>query len=400
MQEAHEFILLGGALGLISIVAGAFSTRFNAPILLVFLLLGMVAGEDGPGGIKFNDFEASYLIGSIALAIILFEGGLKTERDMIRSAAIPSLVLATVGVALTAGIVGAAAVWLFSLPWTQALLIGAALAPTDAAAVNTLLRAARVAVPERVTATLELESGFNDPMSVFLTVLLVQAITTPAGVTTWQVVTLFLEEMAGGAAMGLAGGYAMLWLLRRLRFETAILPVVSLTSVLVIFGGAQTVGASGFIAVYLMGVIVAINQIKARRAVVDVTESFAWLAQIALFLLLGLLVTPHRLVPLTLPILAITAVLIVLARPVATFACLLPFGYSARETAFASWVGLRGAVPIYLTIIPVLTGLHNSDALFGAVFGVVIASLILQGWSLAPAASVLGFSKLAPTEQR
>lgn len=184
MNTAHELILLGGVLGLISLVAGVIGARFNAPLLLIFLLLGVLAGEDGPGRIQFADFNAAYLIGSIALAIILFEGGLKTERSMIRIAAFPSLALATVGVALTAGIVGAAAVWLLSVPWTSALLIGAVLAPTDAAAVNTLLRAARVAVPERVTATLEVESGLNDPMSVFLTVLLVQILTNHDGFST------------------------------------------------------------------------------------------------------------------------------------------------------------------------------------------------------------------------
>jgi NhaP-type Na+/H+ and K+/H+ antiporter len=393
LNTAHELILVGGALGLLSIVAGVISARFHAPLLLVFLALGMLAGEDGPGGIVFNDFQSSYLIGSIALAIILFEGGLKTDRAMIRIAFGPSLVLATIGVALTAGIVGTAAVWLFSLSWTQALLIGAVLAPTDAAAVNTLLRAARVAVPERVTSALELESGLNDPMSVFLTVLLVQGLTTPEGIRTGHAILMFVEEMAGGAIAGIAGGYALLWLLRRLPVEAPIYPVLALTSVLVIFGGAQTVGASGFLAVYLMGAIIGVNSFEAHSALVYAAEAFAWLAQITLFLLLGLLVTPHHLLPLIAPILAITAVLLVVARPIATFLCLLPFGYSGRETAFASWVGLRGAVPIYLTIVPVLAGLHNGTVLFGAVFGVVIASLVLQGWTISLAARVLGFNR-------
>ncbi len=393
MNTAHELILLGGALGLFSILAGAISARFQAPLLLVFLLLGMLAGEDGPGRIAFNDFRASYLIGSVALAIILFEGGLKTERAMIRLAWGPGLAFATAGVAITAGLVGAAAVWLFSLDWTEALLIGAVLAPTDAAAVNTMLRAARVAVPQRVTATLELESGLNDPMSVFLTVLLVQSLTTSGGITTGHALAMLFEEMAGGAAAGLAGGYALLGLLRRLPVEAPLYPVLALTSVLLVFGGAQTLGASGFLAVYFMGVIVGINQFEAHRSLVYAAEAFAWLAQIALFLLLGLLVTPHRLLPLLGPILMITVILLVVARPVATFVCLLPFRYSGREAAFASWVGLRGAVPIYLTIVPVLAGVRDADALFGAVFGVVIASLFLQGWTIAPAGRILGFGK-------
>src|SRR5690242_5640893 len=173
MNTAHELILIAGILGLLSILAGAFSARFHAPLLLVFLLLGMLAGEDGPGGIVFNDFHTSYLVGSIALSVILFEGGMKLDRPMIDAAFRPALVLATAGVAVTALIVAATAVLLFSLPWPDALLIGAVLAPTDAAAVNTLLRSAGVAVPKRVIAALELESGLNDPMAVFLTVLLV-----------------------------------------------------------------------------------------------------------------------------------------------------------------------------------------------------------------------------------
>ena len=393
MNAAHELILLGGALGLFSILAGVVSARFQAPLLLVFILLGMLAGEDGPGGIVFNDFHASYLIGSIALAIILFEGGLKTERAMIQAAWGPALTLATVGVALTAGMVAAAAVGLFSFSWTEALLVGAVLAPTDAAAVNTMLRAARVAVPERVTATLELESGLNDPVSVFLTLLLVESLTTQGGITTGHAAQLLLEEMLGGAIVGLAGGYGLLRLLRRLPVEAPIYPVLALTSLLVVFGGAQTIGASGFLAVYLMGVIVGINQFEAHRALVYASESFGWLAQITLFLLLGLLVTPHRLLPLVGPIIAITFALLFVARPVATFVCLLPFRYSGREAAFASWVGLRGAVPIYLTIVPVLSGVRSGDVLFGAVFGVVITSLLLQGWTIAPVGRLLGFRK-------
>jgi cell volume regulation protein A len=204
---------------------------------------------------------------------------------------------------------------------------------------------------------------------------------------------LFLEEMAGGAVAGIAGGFALLWLLRRLPVEPPMYPVLAITTVLAVFGTAQTLGASGFLAVYVAGAIVGINHFEAQRAVVYAAEAFAWLAQISLFLLLGLLVTPHHLIPLMLPILAITGILLVVARPIATFICLLPFGYSGRETTFASWVGLRGAVPIYLTIIPVLAGVHNGDALFGAVFGVVIASLILQGWTISWAARVMGFGR-------
>jgi cell volume regulation protein A len=393
MNTAHELILLAGALGLISVFAGAIGSRFNAPLLLVFLALGMLAGEDGPGRIQFANFGTAYLIGSIALAIILFEGGLKTEREMIRVALWPSLVLATVGVVLTALIVAVVVVWVFGIPFIDALLIGAVLAPTDAAAVNTVLRGAKVLVPQRVIATLEVESGLNDPMSVFLTVLIVQFLTRPESATAGHAVVFFIQEMLGGAVLGLAAGYGLLLLLRRLPVQSSIYPVLALTSVMVIFGGAQLLGFSGFLAVYIMGVIVGINRFPSQRAVVYAAEAFAWLAQISLFLMLGLLVTPHRVLPLVTPILVITGVLVIFARPIATFASLLPFRYSIRETAFVSWIGLRGAVPIYLTTIPVLAGSRNASLLFGATFGVVIISLVLQGWTISPAARLLGFSQ-------
>ena len=398
MNTAHELILLAGALGLISVFAGAIGSRFNAPLLLVFLALGMLAGEDGPGRIQFANFGTAYLVGSIALAIILFEGGLKTERAMIRVALWPSMVLATIGVLLTALIVAGAVVWVFGIPFIDALLIGAVLAPTDAAAVNTVLRAAKVVVPGRVIATLEVESGLNDPMSVFLTVLIVQFLAAPQAATATHAIVFFLEEMVGGAILGLLAGYGLLLLLRKLPVPSSIYPVLAITSVLVVFGGAQLIGASGFLAVYLMGVIVGVNRFASQRAVVYAAEAFAWLAQISLFLMLGLLVTPHRVLPLATPILVITGVLIVFARPIATFASLLPFRYSIRETAFVSWIGLRGAVPIYLTIIPVLAGSRNATLLFGATFGVVIVSLLVQGWTVSPAARILGFSGSRPKE--
>ena len=393
MNTAHELILLGGALGLISIFAGVIGSRFNAPLLLVFLVLGMLAGEDGPGRIQFADFRAAYLIGSIALAIILFEGGLKTERRMIHIALWPSVILATVGVALTAVVVAFAAMLIFKIPFAEAMLIGAVLAPTDAAAVNTLLRNARIAVPDRVSATLEVESGLNDPASVLLTILLVEFLMNSQVFTAWHGVLLFLEEMLGGCLIGIFAGYVLLFLVRKLKLPISMHPVLALASVLVVFGGAQLIGASGFLAVYLMGLIVGISEFESQRGVVFASETFAWLAQISLFLMLGLLVTPHELVPLATPVLLITAVLIFLARPLATFACLMPFRFTAREMTFASWVGLRGAVPIYLAIVPVLAGFQRGTLLFAATFGVVIVSLILQGWTISPFARLVGFGK-------
>lgn len=399
MDAAHELILLGGALGLLSIFAGLFSARLGAPLLLVFLLLGMLAGEDGPGGIAFNDFASAYLIGSVALAIILFEGGIKTTREMIARALAPAVALATAGVVITAGIVGASVVWLAGATWREALLVGTAVAPTDAAAVAALLRRARVAVPARVEALLEIESGLNDPMSVFLTIVLVELLLTRGPVVPTHAAILFLREMGGGSVIGIGGGYIVLLLLRRLRTELSLYPVLAFTAALTLFGGAQSLGASGFLAVYLAGVVIGINDHQASRVVERFFETLGWLAQIVLFLMLGLLVTPHDLVPLLLPSLGIAIVLILVARPVGTFLCLAPFGFTARESAFAAWVGLRGAVPIYLAIIPVLAGTPNANILFGAVFVMVIASLVIQGWTIGLAARLLGFGRHAEAER-
>ncbi len=393
MDQAHDLILLGGVLGLVSLFAGLASAWIGAPLLLVFLAIGMLAGEDGPGGIQFDDFGGAYLIGSIALAAILFEGGFKTERTALKQAFWPALAMATVGVAISAGVVAAAGVWLFGVSWGEALVIGAAMAPTDAAAVGVMLRRARVAVPDRLTALLEIESGLNDPMSVFLTIAVVTFLTSPSGLTVGHAALLFATEMGGGTVLGIAAGYGLLALLRRLPAEASIFPVLAFAAVLTLFGAAQRLGASGFLAVYLMGVITGTGDYRTRHRMEQFYEAFAWLAQVTLFLMLGLLVTPHDLLPAAGAIAVVAAVLILVARPLAAFICLLPFGFGVRQSAFAAWVGLRGAVPIYLTIIPVLSGAPGAERLFGIAFGTVVASLVVQGWTIRHAATLLGFGR-------
>ena len=393
ITKAHELILLGGALGLLSIIAGLISRRVGAPMLLVFLALGMLAGEDGVLGIPYDDFASAYLIGSVALAVILFEGGLKTPVSMLRLAFWPAAALATIGVALTAAILGIFVSVVDNLPIVGALLAGSAAAPTDAAAVAVLLRRAGAALPERLLALLEVESGLNDPMSVFLTVLLLHLIAEPGAVGIGEAVLMFLEEMVGGALIGLAGGWVLARLLKRLRLEGSLAPVLVLTGGLAVFGLAQLLGTSGFLATYLAAIVTGATRHHARQEVEHFFEGMAWLAQIVLFLMLGLLVTPHDLVPYLPGAIIGAAVLIFLARPVAVFACLVPFGFTMRETAFASWVGLRGAVPIYLSIIPGLVDPDRDKRLFASIFIVVIASLIVQGWTVGLSARLLGFAR-------
>src|ERR1700730_10420673 len=257
IAKSHELILLGGVLGLLSIVAGLISRRVGAPMLLVFLALGMLAGEDGVLGIPYDEFTSAYLIGSVALAVILFEGGLKTPVSMLRLAFWPAAVLATIGVALTAVILGIFVSLVDGVPLLGALLAGSAAAPTDAAAVAVLLRRTGAALPARLRPLLAGESGLNDPMSVFLTLLLLRLIAEPGTVGIGDAALLFLEEMAGGAVLGLAGGWALAQLLKRLRLEGSLAPVLVLTGGLAVFGLAQLLGTSGFLATYLAAIVTA-----------------------------------------------------------------------------------------------------------------------------------------------
>jgi cell volume regulation protein A len=386
VEASHHLILLGSALVLLSIFAGVFSARFGAPLLLVFLGLGILAGEEGPGGIQFRDFHAAYLIGSIALAIILFDGGLRTDPKDVRRALWPSLALATIGVIVTAAIVGTAALLLFSTSWTRGLLIGAIVAPTDAAAVSALLHLRRLELRARIAAILEIESGINDPISVLLAVLLVNLLAAPALLPISHIVVLLAREIIGGAAFGLGGGYLLLSLVNRLEASSGLYPILALAGGTALFGAAQTAGASGFLAAYLAGLVLGSHRHRATQVINQAFDAFAWLSQIVLFLILGLLVKPSALVPILGPSLVVAAVLMLVARPVAVALCLLPFRYTGSEIAFISWVGLRGAVPIFLAIIPVLAGLPDAAMFFGVAFIVVLISLILQGWTVAAAA--------------
>ena len=395
LHHAHQAILLGGGLGVLSILAGIVSRRVGAPMLLAFLALGMLAGEDGLLGIHFDDYATSYLIGSVALAAILFEGGLKTPVSMLRLAFWPAVTLATLGVVITAAIVGAVVAVVDRLPLLPALLVGAVVAPTDAAAVAVLLRSSGAALPERLEALLEVESGLNDPMAIFLTLLVIQLIIAPGLLGIGGAALFLLEEMAGGALLGLAGGWLLARSIERLPLEPSLAAIFVLCAALGLFAIAQLLGASGFLAIYLAGIVTRANSPRVREGIAPFFEGMAWVSQIVLFLMLGLLATPH-LLPAYIPgAIGGAAALIFLARPAAVFATLLPFRLPWRETAFASWVGLRGAVPIYLSIIPALGDPERGGSLFASIFIVVILSLVIQGSTLGLSARLLGFGTRA-----
>ncbi|MEP1030283.1 MAG: potassium/proton antiporter, partial [Alphaproteobacteria bacterium] len=386
MELSNHLILIGSALILVSIIAGTLSSRFGAPLLLVFLVLGMLAGEDGPGGLKFNDYDTTYLVGSVALAMILFDGGLRTRWKDFRGVSAPAAVLATAGVLITAAITGVAARFLLGVDWLEGLLIGSIVASTDAAAVFLLLSARAMRLRDRLSSILEAEAGLNDPMAVLLTITCVGLITSTDPSLTLDTATIvagqFSLQIVGGLLAGLFGGYALLTALNGLSIASGLYPVLAASGALLLFAGAQEIGASGFLAVYIAGLVVGNRRHKATLLINRFHDGLAWLCQIIMFLILGLLITPSSLIPVILPAVAIAAALMFIARPVAVGLSLAAFRYPPREIAFVSWVGLRGAVPIFLGTIPVIAGVDNAETYFGVVYVVVMASLIVQGWSV------------------
>jgi len=378
-------ILLGALLVLAGIMSSLVAMRFGAPLLLVFLIVGMAAGEAGPGHLQFDDVRSTYVVGSIALALILFDGGLRTRFATFRSVLAPAVTLATVGVLLTAALTAPVAKYLLGMSWTEALLVGAVVASTDAAAVFFLIHARGLRLRPRVGATLEVESGSNDPFAVLLTIILVEFLTV--GDRSWQhVLAVFAEQSVLGTVIGVLGGWAIVVVLNRLTLAQGLHAPFVTTSALVIFGLASAVHASGFLAVYLAGLVVGNRPTRARNTVGVFLDAVTWLAQIVMFVLLGLLAWPMRVIESILPALAVAGVLMFIARPAAVFACLAPFRFAWREKAFVAWVGLRGAVGIFLASIPMLIGLPNAHIYFDIAFVVVLSSLLIQGWTIAPAA--------------
>jgi cell volume regulation protein A len=383
------WLLLGAALLLAGILSSLVAMRLGAPLLLVFLAIGMLAGEDGPLGIGFSDYRATYLVGTLALSLILFDGGLRTRLATFRLALAPALLLATLGVAITAGLTGLFAWWWLGLPLLGALLVGSVLGSTDAAAVMLLLRAGGVQVDQRVGALLEVESGLNDPMAVMLTLLLVGLLA--AGEATGAGIALFLaQQVAIGAAAGLAGGALAVLALSRLTMAEGLRPAMAVAFGLTIAMLAAVANGSGLLAAYIAGLVVGNRRPPGIAAVLDFSEAVTWIAQIGMFLLIGLLVTPTRLLADLEAGLMVFAALTFLARPAAVVLCLAPFRFTWREHVFAAWVGLRGSVAVLLAAIPALAGLAQGERYFNLVFIAVLASLLLQGWTLRRVASLLG----------
>ena len=389
----YLYTLIGTALVLAAAFSSLAAFRFGAPLLLVFLGIGLAAGEDGLG-IAFNNAPAAFALGSLALAVILFDSGFGTPQACFRQAAMPAAALATLGVVLTAGLLALPAHYLVGMGWTESLLLGALVASTDAAAVFFLLHAGNFNIRERVRSVLEIESGGNDPIAIYLVLALTgyaSAATQAApGALALDIAMGFAAHMAIGGLAGLFGGWLITALVERLPLDHGLLPVFVLTLAMLIFGAAGLAHGSGFLAVYMAGVMAGNSGMRSAAFIKRFKNGMSWLAQIVMFVMLGLFATPSEFAAVALPAVGLAVALTLFARPVAAVICLAPFGFSLRETAFISWVGLRGAVSILLALAPLIAGLDAGRMLFNMVFIIVMVSLALQGWTIGPMARRLG----------
>ncbi len=380
ITSSHAIALaLFGLLLLLSVVSSRAAERTGLPLSLLFLGVGMLAGSEGFGSIAFEDYEFAYRLGSLALALILFDGGLNTPVSAVRRVLGPAGTLATVGVVLTASLLALGG-YLLGLPLPIALLVGAVVSSTDAAAVFSVLRGAGINLRRRVGMTLELESGLNDPLAVILTLTVAHWAVDRGPINPAGLIIEIVAQTAIGAALGIGIGLLAGLLLPRLALRAAgLYPAFTLSIACLAYAIPTLLGASGFLAVYLAGLTIGHGAVPFRASVVRVHDAVAWLAQIVMFLMLGLLVFPSRLLTAAPIGLAIAALLALVARPVAVALCLLPFRYSAKEISYIGWVGLRGAVPIILAVVPILAGVTDASLVFDVVFFVVVVSALAQG---------------------
>ncbi|MFZ6018610.1 MAG: potassium/proton antiporter [Chloroflexota bacterium] len=385
MMNEYGLIAAAGLL-LISVLVSKISDRFGVPVLLLFLGLGMLAGSDGPGGIYFDNPAVAQFVGVIALVLILFAGGLDTDITQVRAVLKEGILLSTLGVLITALLTGLVSMQVLGLPLEIGLLLGATVSSTDAAAVFSVLRSKGISLKGNLKPVLELESGSNDPMAIFLTVGIIQLIQFPNR-SPLNLIGLFALQMLVGALIGLLMGRIMVWLINHIRLGyEGLYPVLTLSLVFLAFGITTILGGSGFLAVYLTGIVLGNREFIHRRSLLRFHDGLAWLMQIAMFLTLGLLVFPSRLVSVTGSGLLIAAALMLLARPLSVLISLIGSQFAFREKLFISWVGLRGAVPIILATFPLLAQIPQADLIFNIVFFVVLTSVLFQGTTITPAA--------------
>ena len=399
MEHLHTIepaMVFVGGLVAVAILATRLSARLGVPALILFLATGMLAGSDGPGGVWFDDPRLTWSVGILALAILLFAGGLETEVKQVRPVLGPGLVLATVGVGVSTGATAAFDHLVLGRPWAEGLLLGAIVSSTDAAAVFGVLRASGLRLRGRIQPLVEMESGSNDPMAIFLT-LAATGFLAGDEIGVGSVAVGFVLQMGVGVLFGLAGAWAIPRAVDRLSVaQEGLYPVFTLALALALFGLTALAGGSGFLAIYVAGIGVASAPLVHRRAILRFHDAIAWLAQIGMFVLLGLLVFPSHLVEVAGEGLLLGLFLLFVARPLAVVASLTPFGVPWREQAMVAWVGLRGAVPIVLAIWPRVLGVPGAETVFDLVFFVVVLSVLAQGGTLPFVARRLGVVEPAP----
>ncbi len=390
-----EFLLLIGAvLIIISILLAKTFYNIGIPTLLLFIGVGMLAGSEGIGGIDFDNASLAQSIGIIALVLILFSGGFETDWTNSKPILKPAFFLATAGVLLTAVIMGVFIMLLLNTSFLWGFLIGSIISSTDAAAVFSILRAGNISLKGKLKALLELESGSNDPMAVFLTIVTIELILTPEKTIT-NLILMFIMQLGIGGAVGFLSGKAIVLIINRLKlFAEGIYPVMVLAMIFLVYSAAAVVGGSGFLAIYIAGVIMSSSQFVHKKSLTGFFDGLAILSQIAMFLTLGLLVYPSRLLYVIGSGMLISIILMIIARPISVFITLMPFRkLNIKEKILTSWVGLRGAVPIVLATFPLIMGVENSDLIFNLVFFVVLTSTLLQGWTINLASKLLGLSE-------
>jgi cell volume regulation protein A len=385
IENLNLILLSGSAVLLIAVAAVRLSTRSGLPSLLVYLGLGMLIGESGLG-VEFSDAQLTQILGTCALVVILAEGGLTTRWSAVRSAAPMAVILSTVGVGVSVAVVAAVAHYGLDMSWRLALLTGAVISSTDAAAVFSTLR--RLRLPGRLFGTLEMESGLNDaPVVILVSLLTTGAFFTQAP---WLTVATIVYELLLGGALGAAVGFAGVWVLRRSALPAAgLYPLAAVAFTVLAYGAASVAHASGFLAVYVAGVVLGNSRLPHRRATLGFADGLAWMAQIGLFILLGLLVSPARLLDAVVPAMVAGVALLLIARPLSVLASASWFRIRLNQQAFLSWAGLRGAVPIVLATIPLSAGLRGGRELFDIVFVLVVVFTLIQGTTLPPVARLL-----------
>lgn len=382
LSSIEGILFISGTLIIIAVLLSKASSRLGIPALLFFLGLGMLSGSEGIGGIYFDDPWIAQFLGSIALAYILFSGGLDTKWSDVKRVVRPAITLSTIGVLLTAVLLGYFVHLTLKLPLLESLLFGAIVSSTDAAAVFSILRNREVRLQGKIEPLLEFESGSNDPMAVLLTIGLTGLITN-GDQSAVELIPYFLVQMSLGIAIGLLSGKFFTWLINRMNLKIeGLYTVFTIAIVLLIFGLTNSLNGNGFLAVYLAGLVMGNKNFIHKRTLRKFHDGLAWLMQILMFLALGLLVFPSEVLPVTGIGLLISVFLILVARPISVFLCLIKTDFTIREKAMISWVGLRGAVPIILATFPLLAGVKNADLIFNIVFFVVITSSLIQGTSL------------------